>query len=158
MTYEKSFKEEAVRLSDEIGVKRRRNSSACRTTRWRTGGSNGSVSAPRPTSEADTSACRQTRRSSESTSWKKRTASFSGQMRFCKRHSVFSPKTGRSKSAAAVRIRGGARRQMAGHGAVSRAGTQRVRLLPLPQAQGQAEPGRASFGGDTEDTGREPLQ
>ena len=34
----------------------------------------------------------------------------------------------------------------------------RIRLLPLSQTQGQAKPGRASFGRDTEDTGRKPLK
>ena len=68
-------------------------------------------------SAAGTSACRPTRRSSGSTSWKKRTASFSGRTKFRKRRSVFLPRTERSEGAAAVRIRGGARRQAAGHDA-----------------------------------------
>ncbi len=35
--YSKEFKEEALKLSDEIGVKKPRSSSVLRTTRWRTG-------------------------------------------------------------------------------------------------------------------------
>lgn len=86
MTYEKSFKEEAVRLSDEIGVKK-----ASEQLGDRLGGSSESATAPRHTSAAGISACRQIRKSSGSTSWKERTVSFSGQMRSCRRRSVFSP-------------------------------------------------------------------
>ena len=123
MTYEKSFKEEAVRLSDEIGVKKAAEQLGVpyyTLVDWRQQRKRYSSQAY----AAGTSACRQTQRSSVFTSWKKRTASFSGQTRFCRRRSVFSQKTGRSKSAAAVCICGGAHRQMARHGAVPCAGAQ----------------------------------
>ena len=141
MTYEKSFTEETVRLSDEIGVKKaseqmgvpyytltdRRQQRKRYSTRAYIG--------------------------SGSTSRKERTVSFSCQMRSCRRCSVFSPRTERNKSAASVCICGRACQQMAGHGVVPHVEAQRIRLLPLSQAQRQTGSGQTSFGRNTEDTG-----
>lgn len=91
MTYEKSFKEEAVRLSDEIGVKKAAEQ----------------LGVPYYTL-ADR---RQDRK-------RYSTQACVGQMRFCRRLWVFSPKAERSKNTTAIRIRGRTYQQMAGHGAV----------------------------------------
>ena len=120
MTYEKSFKEEAVRLSDEIDVKKAAEQLGVpyyTLADWRVQRKRYSAQAYVGSGHKRVSADPKEQRIYE---LEKRTVSFSGQTRFCRRHSVFSQKAGRSKSAVAVRICGGARQQMACHSTVSR--------------------------------------
>lgn len=122
MTYEKSFKEEAARLSDEIGVKKAAKQLGVpyyTLVDWRQDRKRYStqayVGSRHKRALADP-------KEHEFYDFEKKMLNCVGQMRFCRRRWVFSPKAERSKSTTAIRIRGRAYQQMAGHGAVPRTG------------------------------------
>ena len=140
MTYEKSFKEEAVRLSDEIGVKdaaEQLGISYNTLSHWRYKqkcyGSQAYVGSGHKRMSADP-------KEQEIYQLRKENA------------------TERSKSAAAVWLRRPEPWQMAGKGYLPCAGGQRIRLLSLGQTQGQPHTGRTSFGGNQSSSGRASME
>ena len=122
-TYEKSFKEEAVKLSDEIGIKkaaaqlgvpyytladwRHRQNIHGDQAHVQTGGTVRTFMATRRTSAADTSERRETRKIGVYGSLSEKTRNLPAPMRFCRRRSVFSQRTERSKSPSAIQLHRG---------------------------------------------------
>ena len=103
-TYEKSFKEEAVKLSDEIGIKKAAAQLGVpyyTLADWR------HRMATRRTSAADTSERRETRKIGGYGSLSEKTRNLPAPMRFCRRRSVFSQRTERSKSPSAIQLHRG---------------------------------------------------
>ena len=139
--YSKEFKEEALKLSDEIGVKKASQQLGIAyytLADWRSIRRN-TPPAKTPSAEEQTIRIRELERENAEL----RTAN-----NILKDALVFSRKTARSKSVRATPVRSRTQGCLHGKGYVPRPAPERVRLLPVAGKQGKAEQASTSCGQD----------